>query len=66
MFRAQNVSERKKDMELVEKVREVGSEVKIFSNLHMSGEQLDQLSGLCSILRFLMQELEYTDDSDSD
>ena len=66
MFRAQNVSERKKYMELVEKVREVGSEVKIFSNLHMSGEQLDQLSGLCSILRFLMQELEYTDDSDSD
>ena len=66
LFRAQNVSERKKYVELVDRVRDVGCEVKIFSSLHVSGEQLDQLSGLCAILRFPMQELEETDDSDSD
>jgi len=66
LFRAQNVAERKKYVEIVDKVREMGGEVKIFSSLHVSGEQLDQLSGLCAILRFPMQELEETDDSDSD
>ena len=47
------------------KVREVGGEVRVFSSLHVSGEQLEQLSGLCAILRFPMAELEDTD-SDSD
>ena len=44
---------------------EVGGEVRVFSSLHVSGEQLEQLSGLCAILRFPMAELEDTD-SDSD
>merc|ERR1711874_500233 len=69
LFRAQNVAERRKYVEMVDKVREVGGEVKIFSSLHVSGEQLDQLSGLCAILRFPMPELEDEDDgedSDSD
>jgi len=66
LFRAQNVAERRKYVEMVDKVREMGGEVKIFSSLHVSGEQLDQLSGLCAVLRFPMQELEDTDDSDSD
>ena len=47
-------------------VRDTGGQVKIFSSLHVSGEQLDQLSGLCALLRFPMAELEDTDDSDSD
>merc|ERR1712013_765314 len=66
LFRAQNVTERRKYVEMVDKVREMGGEVKVFSSLHVSGEQLDQLSGLCAVLRFPMQELEDTDDSDSD
>merc|ERR1712098_694334 len=66
LFRAQNVAERKKYVEMVDRVRDVGGDVKIFSSLHVSGEQLDQLSGLCAILRFPMQELEETGDSDSD
>ena len=50
-------------------VREFGGEVKTFSSLHVSGEQLDQLTGLCAILRFPMEELEEEDsddDTDSD
>jgi len=66
LFRANNVLERRKYVDLVDKVREVGGEVKIFSSLHVSGEQLDMLTGLAAILRFPMAELEDTDDSDSE
>lgn len=66
LFRAQHVADRRRYVEMVDKVREVGGEVRIFSSLHVSGEQLEQLSGLCAILRFPMAELEDTDDSDSD
>ncbi len=34
--------------------------------MHVSGEQLDQLTGLCAILRYPMQELEEDDDSEQD
>ena len=47
-------------------VREFGGEVRIFSSLHPSGEQLGQLTGLCAILRFPMPELEDEDVSESD
>jgi len=66
LFRANKVSERKKYVDLVDRVREFGGDVKIFSSLHVSGEQLEQLTGLCAILRFPMAELEETDDDDSD
>jgi len=66
LFRANKVSERKKYVDLVDRVREFGGDVKIFSSLHVSGEQLEQLTGLCAILRFPMAELEETDDEDSD
>ena len=91
LFRARGVAERRKYVEMVDKVRgffcpiflaqllpifccpqfflpkvrEVGGEVRVFSSLHVSGEQLEQLSGLCAILRFPMAELEDTD-SESD
>ena len=65
LFRARGVAERRRYVEMVDKVREVGGEVRVFSSLHVSGEQLEQLSGLCAILRFPMAELEDTD-SDSD
>ena len=66
LFRANNVAERRRYVELVDKVKETGGDVKIFSSLHISGEQLDQLSGICALLRFPMAEIEETDDSDSD
>jgi len=66
LFRANNVAERRKYVSMVDSVRDMGGDVKIFSSLHVSGEQLDQLSGVCALLRFPMAEIEDTDDSDSD
>ncbi|XP_074096166.1 protein pelota-like [Cotesia typhae] len=64
LFRCQNIAERKEYVELVESVRESNGDVKIFSSMHVSGEQLEQLTGVAAILRFPMPELE--DESDGD
>ncbi|XP_037960062.1 protein pelota [Teleopsis dalmanni] len=69
LFRCQNVNLRKEYVNLVESVRDAGGEAKIFSSMHISGEQLAQLTGIAAILRFPMPELEDSDaddDSDSD
>lgn len=64
LFRIQDVKLRKRYVTLVDSVREFGGEVKIFSSMHVSGEQLDQLTGVAAILRFPMPELEDEEDSD--
>ena len=51
LFRCRDVAQRKKFVKLVDDVREFGGDVKIFSSMHVSGEQLDQLTGVCAILR---------------
>ena len=43
---------------LVEGVREGGGQAHVFSGAHVSGEQLDQLSGVAAILRFPLPDLE--------
>lgn len=63
LFRSRNVRERRKYVDLVETVRENGGDVKIFSSLHVSGEQLGQLTGVAATLRFPMPDL---DDDDED
>ncbi|XP_014674504.1 PREDICTED: protein pelota-like [Priapulus caudatus] len=57
LFRSQNIGERKRYVSLVESVRENGGDVKIFSSLHVSGEQLGQLTGVAAILRFPMADM---------
>jgi protein pelota len=52
LFRSQDVGVRKRYVKLVDDVREFGGEVKIFSSMHVSGEQLDQLTGVCAVLRY--------------
>lgn len=64
LFRCQDVKLRKEYVNLVDSVRDSGGEVRIFSSLHISGEQLEQLTGVAAILRFPMPELE--EDSDED
>ncbi|XP_055712976.1 protein pelota [Phlebotomus papatasi] len=64
LFRCQDFNQRKEYVRLVDAVRESGGEVKIFSSMHVSGEQLAQLTGIAAILRFAMPELE--DDSDEE
>ncbi|KAH8404944.1 hypothetical protein KR222_011488, partial [Zaprionus bogoriensis] len=66
LFRCQDVNLRKEYVNLVESVRDAGGEVKIFSSMHISGEQLAQLTGVAAILRFPMPELEDSDDDDDE
>lgn len=58
LFRSKDLQQRKRYVALVEAVKEQGGVVKIFSSLHISGEQLQQLSGVAAILRFPMPEIE--------
>ncbi|GIX99493.1 protein pelota [Caerostris extrusa] len=66
LFRCNDIAKRKCFVELVDNVRESGGEVKMFSSLHPSGEQLDQLSGLAALLRFPMEELDEEENDSSD
>ncbi|CAG9783886.1 unnamed protein product [Diatraea saccharalis] len=67
LFRCQDIQQRKEYVALVDSVRENGGDVRIFSSMHVSGEQLDQLTGIAAVLRFPMPELEDSDaESDSD
>jgi protein pelota len=58
LFRNSNVSTRKKYVTLVESVREHGGKVYIFSSMHVSGQQLQQVSGVAAILRYPLPDLE--------
>jgi protein pelota len=48
----------------VEEVKKGGGEVLIFSSIHESGKQLDQLTGVAAILSFPMPDIESDDDED--
>ncbi|CAE6439548.1 unnamed protein product [Rhizoctonia solani] len=52
LFRSGDVNERKKYVALVESVREKRGEVLIFSSMHETGQQLNQLTGVAAILTF--------------
>jgi len=58
LFRIKHVEKRQKYAALVDGVREAGGEALVFSSMHVSGEQLNQLSGIAAILRFPLPELE--------
>ncbi|KAK9906404.1 hypothetical protein WJX75_001282 [Coccomyxa subellipsoidea] len=58
LFRVNDVAKRRAYAQLVEGVRESGGEALVFSGAHVSGEQLDQLSGVAAILRFPLPDLE--------
>ena len=57
LFRSSDITTRKKYVSLVEQVRDNGGKVYIFSSLHVSGTQLQQVSGVAAILRFPMPDL---------
>lgn len=58
LFRSSDIASRRKYVELVESVKQNGGEVYIFSTMHVSGEQLQKLSGIAAILRFPLPDLE--------
>lgn len=58
LFRNADILTRRKYVELIESVKNTGGTAHIFSSMHVSGEQLAQLSGIAAVLRFPMPELE--------
>lgn len=58
------MGERKKWVGVVEDIRKGGGEVLIFSSIHESGKQLDQLTGVAAILKFPLPELESDDEEE--
>lgn len=64
LFKNDDVEKRKKYINIVESVKNNGGEVSVFSSLHDSGIQLDQLTGLAVILNYPIPDLEDSDDDD--
>uniref|UniRef100_A0A0D6R415 Protein pelota homolog n=1 Tax=Araucaria cunninghamii TaxID=56994 RepID=A0A0D6R415_ARACU len=58
LFRNADIPRRQKYVDLTDSVKNAGGTVHIFSSMHVSGEQLAQLTGIAAILRFPMPELE--------
>lgn len=57
LFRSTNLALRKKYSQLLYQVKKYGAEVRIFSSMHPSGQQLNQLTGIAAILKFEVPEL---------
>lgn len=60
LFRTKDVAARKRYVRLVDEVRDSGGEVLLFSDMHESGKQLLELTGVAALLRFPLPELEDT------
>ncbi|KAK9845401.1 hypothetical protein WJX81_005613 [Elliptochloris bilobata] len=58
LLRVNDIQQRKAWAALVEGVAAGGGEALVFSAAHVSGEQLNQLSGVAAVLRFPLPELE--------
>ncbi|KAL1819757.1 hypothetical protein DCAR_0416066 [Daucus carota subsp. sativus] len=58
LFRSSDIATRKKYVNLVDSVKDSGGTAHIFSSMHVSGEQLAQLTGIAAILRFPLPDLE--------
>uniref|UniRef100_A0A6A7G9S5 Protein pelota homolog n=1 Tax=Hirondellea gigas TaxID=1518452 RepID=A0A6A7G9S5_9CRUS len=65
LFRSADIKSRRQYVNLVESVKENSGNVAIFSVLHVSGEQLRELTGCAAILRFPLPDLDHDDESDS-
>ncbi|VDK35425.1 unnamed protein product [Taenia asiatica] len=66
LFRSRDLAERKKFVAIVDSVTKNMGTVRIFSSLNVSGEQLNQLSGIAAILRFPVAEPQSDDDDGDD
>ncbi|OWB56739.1 hypothetical protein B5S28_g2652 [[Candida] boidinii] len=66
LFKSDDIAKRKKFIKLADKVKEDGGDVVIFSSLHDSGEQLNQLTGVAVILNYPVPDLEDMDEEDEE
>lgn len=58
LFRSADIATRQKYVNLVKSIKDSGGSAHIFSSMHVSGEQLAQLTGIAAILRFPLPDLE--------
>jgi len=58
LFRSADVPTRRLYGRMVDRVQETGGTSLIFSSMHVSGEQLNQLSGIAAILKFPLPDIE--------
>ncbi|XP_057960906.1 protein PELOTA 1-like [Malania oleifera] len=58
LFRSSDIATRREYINLVKSVKDSGGTAHIFSSMHVSGEQLAQLTGIAAILRFPLPDLE--------
>ena len=67
LFRAQDVSVRRRWVKLVDKVRDVeGGEVRVLSSEHESGKKLEGLGGIAAILTFPLDDLDEQEEDEND
>lgn len=64
LFRSDSIAERKHYIELSDLVKNTGGEVTIFSSLHDSGIQLDQITGVAVILNYPVYDLDEDEDEE--
>jgi protein pelota len=62
LFRASDVKTRQRYVQLVEGVRQNGGQTYVFSSMHVSGQQLQQVSGVAAILRYPLPDLDELED----
>ncbi|KAF3791740.1 PELOTA 1 protein [Nymphaea thermarum] len=58
LFRNSDIKTRQKYVNLIDSVKDSGGTAHVFSSMHVSGEQLAQLTGIAAILRFPLPDLE--------
>ncbi|KAF7726977.1 hypothetical protein EC973_008172 [Apophysomyces ossiformis] len=66
LFRSADIATRRKYVELVEQVRAMNGTVFVFSSLHVSGEQLNQLSGVAATLNFPLPDIELEEEEEEE
>mmetsp|Transcript_106145 Transcript_106145/g.158804 ORF Transcript_106145/g.158804 Transcript_106145/m.158804 type:complete len:149 (-) Transcript_106145:17-463(-) len=66
LFRASSVKTRRQYVDLVESVRENGGKVYVFSSMHISGQQLQHVSGVAAILRYPLPDLDALDEEEEE
>ncbi|KAI8369666.1 hypothetical protein BD560DRAFT_352384 [Blakeslea trispora] len=62
LFRSADIATRKKYVALVEQVRAQSGQVYVFSSMHPSGEQLNQLTGVAAILTYPIPDIDELED----
>jgi protein pelota len=66
LFRAKDIAKRKLVNDLIKKVEKKGGDHYIFSSAHVSGQKLDNLTGIACILRFPLTIASDDEDDDDD